>query len=431
VRRQKSIMPSALTALPTISVLVGQSDGTMDKDGFRHGAAKRGHGVRTAAGADVVVIHETDGRKYLQALLVMADHGELSRVTFHSASVVRRLLHALVRERMSLGVALSLTLANFLFRLRMPFLRDRIIVLAVAPWDYRLLLHSILLRNNRVIYNTSWPWWDGARVPRHYKIFGGLLRASWRKVLASPKVTLTAVTPSAASAVAAFLPGRLPRVIPHAVSEEFFTLRACYAEPFKLLFVGELTEKKGFREFANIASRFDRDMSFEIVGHGPLSHLAAAIAGRDNCRWHGHISSRKKLAAIAAECQAFLSPARKTQDWEELFGLAIVESMALGLPCIVTNHIGPRGLIQHGINGVLIEESDPYAALSWIFALKSQPDLWNQISRAAVETARHFSLSSVVQRWREALSLDPVFTGVLRVNARHAAELPSLPTSGC
>lgn len=355
----------------------------------------------------VFVVHETDGRKYLEALEVLACERQIASVSFHGSSVLWRFAHAMLRDRMTLRRALWIALENLRFQLRLGSLRDAIVIIAVAPWDVRLPLLAWRLRRNRIIYNTSWPWWDGDRVPRRYGVFTPLIRRAFRSALRRPGVGVVTVTSAAADALAKFLPGLRPTVIPHVVSDTFFTCRAVHRSPFRLLFVGELSEKKGFGEFLSLCESFGDEVEVEIVGDGPL-HGKAEFAGmRPGWHWHGKVTDRVHLADIVVSCQAFISLPHRTPRWEELFGMAVVEAMAAGVPCVVHNHVGPAGLIRHGHDGFLVTEGDMDAVRGWIRILMDDPERWQAVADAATETARSYAMASASGLWRNVLNGAP------------------------
>jgi glycosyltransferase involved in cell wall biosynthesis len=359
---------------------------------------------------DVLVIHETNGRKYLEALTVLRDRGEISSLKFVEASVAWKLAHSLIRERKMLLQALRQSLRNLAFRLNFWRIRNQTVILALPPWDYRFLLYALLRRQNRLIYNTSWPSWHQSRVPRSAGILTPLLRSGWRRLLSGPGIEVVAVTSAAAESVSSVVQlKRSATVIPHAVSEVFFEVRAQYGTPFRLLFVGELSEKKGVLELSPLLDALNSEgVTMDIVGDGSLRRVAIEIARRPGCRWHGQLRSRTQLAEIAAQCQIFISPALRSKRWEELFGMSIVEGMASGLPCIVSDHVGPRSIITSGRDGILVHEHAVDEIAGCVRKLQRNPGEWKSISDHAVATAQEYSLSKVTDRWHHLLVTQPI-----------------------
>ena len=374
----------------------------------------------------VIAVHETDGRKYLEALEVLARDGQITSVSFHGASVLWRFAHAMLRDRMRLRQALGIAFDNLRFQLRLGSLQDATVIIAVAPWDFRLPWLVWRLRCNRIIYNTSWPWWIGDHVPRPYGVFTPLIRRAFRAALCKPGVSVVTVTSAAARSLALFLPGVQPTVISHVVSDSFFARRACHRTPFRLLFVGELSEKKGFRDFLALCESFADTIEVEVVGDGPLRALAERAAQRIGWTWRGKVGDRERLADIVAQCQALISLPHRSSGWEELFGMAVAEAMAAGVPCIVHDHIGPSEIIRHGQDGFLVAEGDTDAVRGWIRLLRDEPERWQAVADAAAEAARRYAMTSVSRQWRDVLT-KPAVSLHGPCGAKHHAPCPASP----
>ena len=359
---------------------------------------------RSVRGPHVVVIHETDGRKYFEALSALQQRGALSSLQFAGASVVWKFAHSLIRERKGVWAAAHQSWDNLLFRIRCWKIQNHTVILCVPPWDCRFLLYSFLRRRNTLIFNTSWPYWTDGRVPCRF--LSPVMRWGWSRILGESRVKVVAVTSQAAQGISAAIElGQQPTVIPHVVSDAFFKVRAKYSRPFRLLFVGELSKKKGLLELSALLDALESDsVAIDIVGNGELSQVAMQLAKRPNCRWLGQVRDRAELARIAANCQIMVSPALRTRRWEELFGISILESMAAGLPSIVSDHVGPRSIITSGINGVLVPEHDTEEIAGWVRKLEARPDEWKSISNHAVETARKYSVRAIAGRWQRALT---------------------------
>lgn len=358
---------------------------------------------RSFRGPDVLVIHETNGQKYLEALSVLQERGAISSLQFAGASVLWKFAHSLVRERKPLLDAAHQSWHNLLFRLKFWKIQNHTVILCIPPWDYRFVLYSFLRRRNTLIYNTSWPHWTG-RVPSRF--LSPVMRWAWARILGEPRVKVVAVTSQAAQSIStAIALGQPPTVISHVVSDVFFKVRATYSRPFRLLFVGELSRKKGLLELSALLDALASDsVAIDIVGDGELSQVAKQLATRPNCRWLGQVRDRAELARIAANCQIMVSPALRTGRWEELFGISILESMAAGLPCIVSDHVGPRSIITSGIDGVLVPEHATEEIAGWVRKLEALPEEWKSISNHAVETARKYSVRTIAARWQRALT---------------------------
>lgn len=88
------------------------------------------------------------------------------------------------------------------------------------------------------------------------------------------------------------------------------------------------------------------------------------------------------------DCYLYRTSPRKPEG----FGLCVVEAMAAGLPVVVARNGGYTDIIQSGKNGYLFEHNDE--ALSFIMALKQNPELREQIGISAKTTVTLLSCAS-------------------------------------
>ena len=81
---------------------------------------------------------------------------------------------------------------------------------------------------------------------------------------------------------------------------------------------------------------------------------------------------------------------------------ALLEGMACGLPCVATRVSGSEDIIQHGINGLLVESEDYQDMAQALLTLLRDPGLAQKYGQAAHGTVdRHYSLERVMDRYVE------------------------------
>jgi glycosyltransferase involved in cell wall biosynthesis len=71
--------------------------------------------------------------------------------------------------------------------------------------------------------------------------------------------------------------------------------------------------------------------------------------------YSGNLKGGKKQKFIS-EAKALLFPI----DWEEPFGMAVIEALACGTPVIAMNHGAMPEIIEHGVNGFLANDEQEF-----------------------------------------------------------------------
>lgn len=159
---------------------------------------------------------------------------------------------------------------------------------------------------------------------------------------------------------------------------------APHAAPFRLLFVGNGSRRKGADLLAPIMEQLGTGFELTVVG-------ASSVGGRQlppNIRVRGRLGSLQELAKAYQHADALLFPTRL-----EGFGLVAVEAMASGLPVIATRGSSLTEVVEDGVTGVLCRQDDVADFASAARRLAADASLRAGMARAGVERVRReFSL---------------------------------------
>jgi glycosyltransferase involved in cell wall biosynthesis len=127
-----------------------------------------------------------------------------------------------------------------------------------------------------------------------------------------------------------------------------------------LLSVGYFSKRKRFDQVISAAyllSRKRSDFVLQLVGDGPekenLQSLVDALRLQDCVSFEG-FKQKDELASYLENADGFLFPT----DFD-IWGLVLIEAMAVGLPCIASVHSGAaHDLIVDGVNGFIADYSN-------------------------------------------------------------------------
>jgi glycosyltransferase involved in cell wall biosynthesis len=125
----------------------------------------------------------------------------------------------------------------------------------------------------------------------------------------------------------------------------------------KLIYVGRVSREKNLDALADVfpalASRLP-GLSLTIVGDGPYRQgLAARLRNRSDVHFTGVVQG-DDLAGVFASADLLVFP-----SLTDTFGNSVVEALASGVPCIVSNQGGPCEIVVDGECGLVFDAGRP------------------------------------------------------------------------
>lgn len=175
-----------------------------------------------------------------------------------------------------------------------------------------------------------------------------------------------------------------------------------FPQPF-IVAVGRLGFEKGFdlllQSFQKIALKYP-DWSLVIVGEGKEREVLEEMAIRLGIEQQvSFIGLHKNPMEIMIQASLFVLPSRY-----EGFPNALLEAMACGLPVISFDcPSGPREIIRHGIDGLLVPAEDVIALTNAMQELIACPEKRLQLSVKAREVTERFSQEKIMEMWEKLL----------------------------
>lgn len=200
-------------------------------------------------------------------------------------------------------------------------------------------------------------------------------------------------------------------VIPGSVRREFFDTRA--ERDLDLIFVGRLSEIKQPQQFVEIVAALNLRRETEAPAQTPPEPVRAAMVGdgplAESVRRRAEqlgVSGQIQFVGKSRDVMSLLVRSRifVLTSRSEGLSIAMAEAMAAGVVPVVAD-VGELGdLVVDDENGRLIAPNDVGAFARAIAQLLSEPERWDECSRAAVESARRYChIDAVAEQWRERL----------------------------
>jgi len=155
----------------------------------------------------------------------------------------------------------------------------------------------------------------------------------------------------------------------------------------QVAYVGRLDAPKGAPLLmkswdAYRASAGDAALRLVIAGGGPLlDEVTAWAAERPSVELAGHLTKQQCFELIARS-RAVILPS----EWEETFGLVVVEAMAVGVPLLAAGHGSFPDLVSDGVDGALFDPGQPDALAKLLLDVDTSPDRYEEYGRRARTT---------------------------------------------
>ncbi|MCP4600566.1 MAG: glycosyltransferase family 4 protein [Proteobacteria bacterium] len=199
--------------------------------------------------------------------------------------------------------------------------------------------------------------------------------------------------------------------------------------PFQALYLGRIDwqTKADLLPLASVVDKMPSTCKLVIAGavdNPNYDRLVRHMLGNKGVEILGCVDEQKKRELLA-KSHVLISP---VDNYQETFGLSVIEAMAYGCVPIVSDFDGYRDLLEDGKSGFLIKtlgaplpkemrvmqslvSENIYhgwwaAGLSWqpqdvlnrLSLLCSNRKLWKEMSRGAVERSRHFQIKECSRR---------------------------------
>jgi glycosyltransferase involved in cell wall biosynthesis len=168
-----------------------------------------------------------------------------------------------------------------------------------------------------------------------------------------------------------------------------------------VLYLSRIDRKKNIEGLLSafaIVARDRPDVILQIAGDGPAEYVAVlkaqatSLSIERRVEWLGHIEGDAKAAAFAA-ADVFVLP-----SYSENFGIAAVEAMLAGLPCILGEGVGIAGEVRAAAAGCLVAPEPHAIAVALAQLLDDGEERERMGQRALTFARREYSTATMAQR---------------------------------
>lgn len=165
-----------------------------------------------------------------------------------------------------------------------------------------------------------------------------------------------------------------------------------------------LIHVSNFRKIKNLPHIVDAFMKIRanmkakllLVGDGPEKHrVMEQVKGSPYMKDVLFLGKQENLAELYA-----ISDLKLLLSQQESFGLVLLEAMACGVPCIGTNVGGIPEVIEHGVDGYIVELGDTEAVAAYATHLLQDEEQLLRFREAAIcAVSEKFHSSKIVEQY--------------------------------
>lgn len=167
-------------------------------------------------------------------------------------------------------------------------------------------------------------------------------------------------------------------ILPNYIETARYQVRNHFKPSF--VYLGRLSDEKGVRTLIH-AMRYTHDVTLDVIGTGTLldelKREADLLAPR--CvTFHGFISGEARFDLLK-NATALIMPSLSHDSWP----MAVLESLAMGVPVIASRQGGLPDLVRHGESGLLFDAGQPQQLAAAMMQLARSPDQVKQMGVVA------------------------------------------------
>lgn len=167
----------------------------------------------------------------------------------------------------------------------------------------------------------------------------------------------------------------------------------------QLGFLGGLnTDVKGLDILLEALGKYNGDFVLHIGGDGQLKEsymsLAMQLNIADKCKFYGSIQ-QESISAFYQQLHFFVCASR-----HETFSIAIIESLASGIPVLSTKSGGPEDILIDDSLGILVDSENAEKLLDGIKLMKNKLDLFNAEKMHEYVKSK-YSIESIIPKYEE------------------------------
>ncbi len=166
---------------------------------------------------------------------------------------------------------------------------------------------------------------------------------------------------------------------------------------FRLIYMGRISREKNLPwlcEFYRALKTRFHELRLTVVGEGPyLEEMKRELSSFPEVFFTGTLRGQN-LAGVLASSDVMLFPS--TTD---TFGNSVIEALASGVPCLVSNEGGPQEIVENGSCGFVVDPKNQSEAVELLAGILENPEALKSMKENARKRAQVFTHENSADRF--------------------------------
>lgn len=340
----------------------------------------------------IYIAHEIGIRSHFEALYQCASeygYNISEQIILSPRQYIRTCGRKILRERDFIGA-----LKTFIARIHFFFMRGNILIVALAPYSELLSRYRFVYKRNKAFYMTSWPYWDGKFFPlgkAEYKnAFEYTLKNYFKGAFCVNKSAYTAMK-NYFQKIA---------LVNHSIDTSAYrrNINRSGGEAYRrYIFMGRYTDVKNVRLILKwLQVNRELKLEFTFCGQGELEREIDEYINEDSRVINIGYNKTADIQQFLCEYDFLVLPSKF-----EPFGIVLIEALASGVPCIVSNATGPGEVIENGSDGFVFDLSEEETGFDTVMkkSLLITDEELIMMKNNAIQTSLQYDSGNIIKRW--------------------------------
>jgi glycosyltransferase involved in cell wall biosynthesis len=343
---------------------------------------------------EIYILHEYEDKSHFKALYESADeYGYIIKdyIILSKKFIFKKAAKMTIRNKQFVA-AIKYILICLYNLYKISRLSDKVLIVGIAPYDCLLNKYKNVFSRNKCIYFSSWQHWDGKTFAKGNKenreSFEDILRRNFKAAACVSELTKQGLKDKF----------NYLEVVYHSINIKEYEHKITYNDTNvkKFIFLGGLTKNKNIELLINwIEQNKQHKFEFHFAGIGILMDNILDLCSKDNRVRYLGVLTKDEIKSQLKDYDYLVLPSKS-----ELFGIVLIEALAAGVPCIVSDALGPREVIVNNYNGFVFDK-DNYESFNEVMrdALCLDKQMYYELSNNCLIESEKYYTSNIAKVW--------------------------------